>query len=742
MNILFLILLLQPQQQNGIEVIKSTLSHIKPYTYNLNISKKVDHYFKNNTDQFHKSITQYIKQYPLNPANYRLIFKDGYRYYLDQDYPNAIKSFEQILGLYNELNDYILFYLGESYEVQQEYLKAYQYYALIPENSIFFERSVIRKVTLLLSLKRYQEIKLYFEQFNYLLENIRLSYLYAQSLIHLNQKKTAILQLKKVWFQAPKTLKSNIEKQLAELVKQGDKSARISRFERFNRCEFLLQNKNYKAIKKQFKLSYTLKNSTDLATDRCFIKAHFYTGHSKKFLKYIYRMGKLKIKRNKMFLYNQSYLTGYALYLNKRYQKSLKIFQKLITKFPSYPENERIFDLILNIHSQNNNEKQWFKTLDQYLKYPHFTTHKKKYLFKGYWLSYQANHYQKTINYSTEYLKLNTEDIRDEMRAQYYRAKSYLKLKLDHQAATLFIMMIQENPFNYYSYLAYNHLKNDLKKLSKQTIIALFKKVKKHSVSLNLNNFYTHQRIRKIYELISLDLRKLAITELINFSKSASENIEFLAIALFFENLELYKNARSIFFKTLRELSFYHSKRSFISFWRPFYPKKYQSLVMKNSKKLKLSPYIIWSVMREESAYNPFALSVSDAYGLLQLLYPTAQETATKIGMTLEKPTDLFKPTINIPLGSKYFAILMRMFKQNPYYSAAAYNGGATNVKKWVKRFRSNGDLYDFCEMIPFEQTNRYIYKVIGSFHTYRLLYEPGYFKIGKLSILNYFFKK
>jgi soluble lytic murein transglycosylase len=183
------------------------------------------------------------------------------------------------------------------------------------------------------------------------------------------------------------------------------------------------------------------------------------------------------------------------------------------------------------------------------------------------------------------------------------------------------------------------------------------------------------------------------------------------------------------------------SKKSFISFWSSFYPQKYKNLIYKYSKKFNVEPAFSWGILREESAYNPFALSSSKAYGLMQLLYPTALETAQRIGMTLDNPENLFKPEFNIPLGTKYLSVLLGMFKGDKFYTAASYNGGATNVKKWIKAYSHHEDIYDWSEEIPFEETNRYIYKVLSSYHTYRLLYEKKYFKIGGIDILNVVFK-
>ena len=116
---------------------------------------------------------------------------------------------------------------------------------------------------------------------------------------------------------------------------------------------------------------------------------------------------------------------------------------------------------------------------------------------------------------------------------------------------------------------------------------------------------------------------RLAKTEVLNFQKIANNETAFFSIALFFENMAFYKSSRSIKFRSLRMIPFFPNKVSFKSFWKSFYPQKYKKYVEKYSKKFNVEKAFSWAIIREESAYNPYALSSSNAYGLMQLLGET-----------------------------------------------------------------------------------------------------------------------
>ena len=155
--------------------------------------------------------------------------------------------------------------------------------------------------------------------------------------------------------------------------------------------------------------------------------------------------------------------------------------------------------------------------------------------------------------------------------------------------------------------------------------------------------------------------------------------------------------------------------------WEFIYPLAYKGVIQKMKGKRKVPDFLIQAVIREESRFFPEAESVSGALGLMQLMPGTAKYIGRKIRDEVNV-NKLFEPGKNIKLGVAYLEYLLRRYNGNLVYALAAYNGGATNVKRWRRKNRGN-DLDMFIETIPFDETRRYVKKVLRSYFLYHAIY-------------------
>jgi soluble lytic murein transglycosylase len=150
------------------------------------------------------------------------------------------------------------------------------------------------------------------------------------------------------------------------------------------------------------------------------------------------------------------------------------------------------------------------------------------------------------------------------------------------------------------------------------------------------------------------------------------------------------------------------------------YPCPYGPLIQTEAQKRQLDPFLVQALMREESYFNPLALSSSQAMGLMQLLVPTAREVAGWNGLPFE-PMALMLPQVNVQLGTHYLAYLHQRFEGNSMLAVGAYNGGPNAMQGWVDHRASllpqNPDW--FVEQIPYEQSRTYIEKVFASYWNY-----------------------
>ncbi len=132
----------------------------------------------------------------------------------------------------------------------------------------------------------------------------------------------------------------------------------------------------------------------------------------------------------------------------------------------------------------------------------------------------------------------------------------------------------------------------------------------------------------------------------------------------------------------------------------------------------------IYAIARQESHFQVDAVSSAGARGLMQLMPATAKETAGKIGVSYSQSRLTSDGEYNALLGSTYLKGQLDSFNGSLVLAAAAYNAGAGNARKWINMFgdpRSESiDPVVWVELIPFQETRKYVQRVVGNYLVYR----------------------
>lgn len=154
-------------------------------------------------------------------------------------------------------------------------------------------------------------------------------------------------------------------------------------------------------------------------------------------------------------------------------------------------------------------------------------------------------------------------------------------------------------------------------------------------------------------------------------------------------------------------------------YWRILYPEPYWSTIKMESAKYNLDPYLVASLIRQESEFNPTVVSYADAYGLMQLLPSVGREMARKEGMRNFRTFQLLDPQINIKLGTRYLRQMIDQFGGVTEYALAAYNAGGSRVADWRDAGTYQG-MDEFVESIPFTQTREYVQSILRNIEIYK----------------------
>ena len=159
-----------------------------------------------------------------------------------------------------------------------------------------------------------------------------------------------------------------------------------------------------------------------------------------------------------------------------------------------------------------------------------------------------------------------------------------------------------------------------------------------------------------------------------------------------------------------------------VRWWgRLFFPLPYQNLVTIYAGQRSLDPLFVQAMIREESSFNPGAVSRRGALGLMQIM----PETGAWIARQLDEeftPARLFAPVDNIRFGTWYLAALRTEFHGDLVKTLVAYNAGSRRVHSWLADGTWDGRLGNLGDL-PYAETRRYVIKILRSYRAYRFLY-------------------
>nr|WP_295902274.1 transglycosylase SLT domain-containing protein [uncultured Bdellovibrio sp.] len=167
------------------------------------------------------------------------------------------------------------------------------------------------------------------------------------------------------------------------------------------------------------------------------------------------------------------------------------------------------------------------------------------------------------------------------------------------------------------------------------------------------------------------------------------------------------------------------------------YPEVFGSLYQAEAERYGVHASLLRSLTRQESAFNLRAVSTSNALGLMQMIPPTAQEVSKKLGLKIELPDDMFRPEVNIPMGSFYISQMLDQFENNVPFALAAYNAGPYRLQTWLEGRTEVSELIAkpsssprdevWFDELPWTETSFYVKAILRNVLLYRLAEESSF---------------
>ncbi|MBL7545936.1 MAG: lytic transglycosylase domain-containing protein [Bdellovibrionaceae bacterium] len=327
------------------------------------------------------------------------------------------------------------------------------------------------------------------------------------------------------------------------------------------------------------------------------------------------------------------------------------------------------------------------------------------------WLEYKNKKYEDSRKWLQEIVdKLGGES---DSKYLYWLAQSYRQLGQDDLFKTTLINLRKKEPLSFYTLLSYRDLREPIPLLKKSSLTN-----KREFLVENLKNNLAELEIAEILWLISLEQNEILQNWAKVLEKEALDN--YLPILLLYSQSGQYQNLLN----SIQALSSEQKNTITYQFPELLFPKPYFDEVQKNSQLQSVPMSFVYSIMRQESAFNPYARSSVDALGLLQLMPNLAKKLAAGESINYRNEFDLFDPAINIALGTKELKNLLTHYQNRFIPAISGYNASSAAYKGWIQ-VRGRDNVVEFIEEIPYEETRTYIKLILRNM----LFYERIYFQ-------------
>ena len=349
------------------------------------------------------------------------------------------------------------------------------------------------------------------------------------------------------------------------------------------------------------------------------------------------------------------------------------------------------------------------------------------------WKAHDAKNFNQSSQLLTEHLALyagNNSDFRG--KAAYWAARDSERAGKLAEARAIYQGLLYRYDANWYGYLAKQRL-DDLNRSGAppkdfpgdSQIGKAVANLRTVTVAEETAGKNEDERIAKADQLNIIGTDDWALEELNNAVASAPNSPRVnLAIAKIFRAKNDNVQALNYLKRSYPDYSQMKPEEMRPDEWDVFYPLQYWDIIKQESRARSLDPYQVAGLIRQETVFNPRAVSSARAYGLMQLIVPTAITTARRVGVdrsiTMES---LFEPRLNIQLGTAYFKDQLDKYGRIEYV-AAAYNAGPNRVVQWRASLPLQID--EWQEAVPFRETRLYIQGVVRNTLQYRRLYDEN----------------
>ena len=377
-----------------------------------------------------------------------------------------------------------------------------------------------------------------------------------------------------------------------------------------------------------------------------------------------------------------------------------ELYRELIRRFPSSPQVVDAYYAIARIQQESGRHAQALATYEELARRDPRATVADDARWRAAWVRYLAGQYAAAEKAFDALAASRSNNLK--IAAEYWRARTLERLGKEKDARTRYEHVAEEHPTSYYADLAEARLGREAETFG-------------DPVAPPPTPFppdLAGPHAERARALQTLGLMRLARRE-VDAARDAGAPPELV--------LEAYEaiGARGPAIRIARVADPEDVNAT-------LYPLGYWDVVLPESRSRGLDPLFVSALIRQESLFDPEAVSPADAHGLMQLLPSTAKRVAASIGVPPPADTQaLHHPPLNVELGTALLASLMEQYGGSRVKVLAAYNAGEDAVAKWERRYAGR-DTDEFVELISYRETRDYVKAVLSNYRRYKRLYAAS----------------
>ena len=661
-------------------------------------------------------------------------FLRGYLYYSAQNYQAAVDAFDSsATSGATSIGDYALFYRAESEAAADAKSEARRDFAAIygkHPDSLRAREARLRAAEMAISLGDPTDA---IKQLARLVEanNVEAIYVTAQAYEAMGKIDQAIQLYRKIYYELPATSTSVQAETRLTALNASPKTALGSFDEERSRADALFEARQYAESSGAYERLLARFPEAD-RVDEIHLRYGVSLLNNKQPVPAVAELGRVS-DRTPELRAEALYRQADALRRASRSAESSVAVDRLLVQYPkSHWSAEALYDLASYFNKQGHDadaSNRYRQLLSSYPK----SEHAAEASYNLGWVAYHAKNYADAARILEQHLATyRYPDTKFIGEASLWAAKSEERLGHQTRALALYDFVSERYPYGYHGYIAQARASalrksnpsinpqeakpgSDLERI--RANVTYFETVKETADGSEAG------RLSKANDLETIGLDELAIRELNKALEAfpTSPRINLRLAELYSRKGEPFQ-ATLVLRKSYPDLYSYRESDLSREAWEIFFPMVAWSTLKQEAKRYGIDPYIAAGLIRQESVFNPNAISRVGARGLMQLMPATGQLISKRQGTGAITAADLYNPVLNIKLGMNYLAQMIGEFGRIEY-AAAAYNAGPGRAQRWIAE-RGTMDIEDWIENIPFSETRGYIQGVLRYAANYRRFYK------------------